>query len=100
MLLPLHEARQGFAVLRRTFKTGDVITLTLPMKVKATRSGLTTASEWSVGPLVYAFPIETQWTSVVEAAYTFSQVSDMGSESGRQLELWYCRGSCESRHPG
>ena len=62
-------SQAGFAVLRRTFKTGDVITLTLPMKVKAT--------EWpnngigvERGPLVYAFPIETQWTSVVEAAYT------------------------------
>ena len=59
----------GFAVLRRTFKSGDVITLNLPMSVKAT--------EWpdngigiERGPLVYALPIETKWTSVAEAAYS------------------------------
>jgi DUF1680 family protein len=61
--------RNGFAVLHRTFKSGDVITLNLPMKVKAT--------EWpdngigvERGPLVYALPIETEWTSVAEAAYS------------------------------
>ena len=50
-------------------RTGDVVTLTLPMKVKAT--------EWPEngigverGPLVYAMPIETKWTSVAEAAYS------------------------------
>jgi len=59
----------GFALLRRAFKSGDVVTLTLPMKVKTT--------EWPEhgigverGPLVYAMPIETEWTSVVEAAYS------------------------------
>jgi hypothetical protein len=61
--------RNGFAVLRRTFKSGDVVTLNLPMKVKAT--------EWpdngigvERGPLVYALPIDTKWTSVAEAAYS------------------------------
>jgi len=59
----------GFAVIRRSFKSGDVITLKLPMKVKAT--------EWpnngigfERGPLVYAMPIDTKWTSVAEAAYS------------------------------
>ena len=61
--------QNGFAVLRRTFKSGDVVTLNLPMKVKAT--------EWPEngiglerGPLVYALPIETKWTSLAEAAYS------------------------------
>lgn len=62
----------AFATLRRTFKSGDVITLRLPMKVKAT--------EWpnngigvERGPLVYAMPIETKWTSVAEAAYSSAE---------------------------
>jgi hypothetical protein len=61
--------RNGFAVLRRTFKSGDVVNLNLPMNVKAT--------EWpnngigiERGPLLYALPIETKWTSVAEAAYS------------------------------
>jgi len=61
--------RNGFAVLRRTFKSGDVVTLNLPMNVKT--------SDWpnngigiERGPLVYALPIETKWTSVAEAAYS------------------------------
>ena len=63
------QPRNGFAVVHRTFKSGDVVTLTLPMNVKAT--------EWpnngigiERGPLVYALPIETKWTSVAEAAYS------------------------------
>jgi len=63
------QPRNGFAVLRRTFKQGDIVTLRLPMNVKAT--------EWpnngigiERGPLVYALPIETKWTSVAEAAYS------------------------------
>ena len=62
----------GFAVVRRSFKSGDVVTLRLPMKVKAT--------EWpnngigvERGPLVYAMPIETKWTSVAEAAYSSAE---------------------------
>jgi hypothetical protein len=60
---------KGFATLRRTFRSGDVVTLNLPMTVKM--------SEWPEngiglerGPLVYAMPIETKWTSVVEASYS------------------------------
>lgn len=63
------KSSSGFAVVSRTFKAGDVVTLKLPMKVKAT--------EWpnngigiERGPLVYAMPIETKWTSVAEAAYS------------------------------
>jgi uncharacterized protein len=64
--------QNGFVVIRRSFKSGDVITLNLPMKVKAT--------EWpnngigiERGPLVYAMPIETEWTSVAEAGYSSEQ---------------------------
>ena len=63
------ERKSGFATLSRTFKPGDVVTLTLPMKVKAT--------EWPEngigierGPLVYAMPIEAKWDSFPEAAYS------------------------------
>jgi uncharacterized protein len=61
--------QNGFAVLRRTFKSGDVVTLNLPMKVKATawpENGLGLER----GPLVYALAIETKWTSLAEAAYS------------------------------
>ena len=61
--------QNGFATLSRTFKSGDAVTLRLPMQVKAT--------EWPSngigierGPLVYALPVETKWTSVAEAAYS------------------------------
>lgn len=64
--------QNGFIVIRRSFKSGDLITLNLPMKVKAT--------EWpnngigvERGPLVYAMPIETKWTSVAEAAYSSAE---------------------------
>ncbi len=63
------QAQSGFVVLRRSFKSGDIVTLHLPMKVKAT--------EWPEngigverGPLVYAMPIDTKWTSIAEAAYS------------------------------
>jgi hypothetical protein len=63
------QPRNGFVVLHRTFRSGDVVTLRLPMKVKAT--------EWpdngigvERGPLVYALPIETKWASFSEASYS------------------------------
>lgn len=61
--------QNGFVVLRRTYRQGDIVTLNLPMNVKA--------SEWpnngigvERGPLVYALPIETKWSSFAEAAYS------------------------------
>ena len=70
--------QNGFAIVRRVFKSGDVVVLSLPMKVKAT--------EWPEngvgverGPLVYALPIETTWTSVTEAAYSSEEFPHVGS---------------------
>lgn len=61
--------QNGFIVLRRNFKSGDVVVLKLPMSVRA--------SQWpnhgvgfERGPLVYALPIKAEWSSVAEAAYS------------------------------
>ncbi len=60
---------KGFVVLHRTFKPGDVITLTLPMKLAL--------SHWPQhgigiehGPLVYSLPIDAHWTSTVVPRYS------------------------------
>lgn len=60
---------QGFVLLDRTFNPGDVITLTLPMKVAV--------SQWPEegvgverGPLVYSLPIKEKWNTKVEPKYT------------------------------
>ncbi len=60
---------KGFMVLNRTFKPGDRIELTLPMKLSL--------SHWPQngmgierGPLVYSLPIKEQWTPRVEPKYT------------------------------
>lgn len=60
---------KGFVVLRRHFKSGDAISLQLPMKLKL--------SDWpnngvgiERGPLVYALSIQPAWTSLTEAYYS------------------------------
>jgi hypothetical protein len=63
---------RGFVVLHRTFNPGDVITLTLPMKVAVTRwpqNGIGVER----GPLVYSLPIKEKWTAKVERKYTTSE---------------------------
>jgi uncharacterized protein len=58
-----------FVVLHRNFNPGDVITLTLPMKVAVTRwpqDGIGVER----GPLVYSLPIKENWTTKVEPKYT------------------------------
>lgn len=60
---------RGFVVLRRTFKPGDVVTLTLPMKVAVSRwpqNGMGVER----GPLVYSLPIAAKWTPVVEEKWS------------------------------
>ncbi len=59
----------GFAAMNRNFNPGDVITLTLPMKVAVThwpQDGIGVER----GPLVYSLPIREHWTTKVEPKYT------------------------------
>jgi hypothetical protein len=67
--ISMPRVERGFVVLSRSFKPGDIVTLTLPMKLKVT--------EWPEngmgierGPIVYAMPIKEKWTSKVERKYT------------------------------
>lgn len=62
----------GFAEVRRTYRDGDAITLTLPMK--------TTVTRWPQGgigiergPLVYSLPIKENWSSVVRPRFSTEQ---------------------------
>jgi hypothetical protein len=52
----------GFARLHRTFRTGDVVVLQLPMQVKST-SWPTRGIAFERGPLVYVYPVATKWSS-------------------------------------
>ncbi len=59
---------QSFITLRRRFKPGDRITLTLPMKLAVSRwpeNGIGVEH----GPIVYSLAIKETWTSVVEPKY-------------------------------
>jgi hypothetical protein len=63
---------KGFVVVERSFKQGDVVTLTLPMKV--------TVSRWPQGgvgiehgPLVYSLPIKEDWKPVVEPKFSTAE---------------------------
>jgi hypothetical protein len=67
--LAVPRVARGFVVVDRTYKPGDVITLTLPMK--------TAVSHWPQGgmgiergPLVYSLPIKANWSAVVVPKYT------------------------------
>ncbi len=63
---------KGFVVLHRTFHSGDVITLTLPMKLALSRwpqHGIGIER----GPLVYSLPIDAHWTSTVVPRYSTEQ---------------------------
>jgi hypothetical protein len=67
--VPAPRTPKGFLVLHRRFNPGDVVTLTLPMKVAIThwpQNGIGIER----GPLVYSLPIKENWTSLVEAKFT------------------------------
>lgn len=67
--VPAQRNSDGFVELQRTFKPGDQVTLTLPMKSVLSRwpqNGIGVER----GPLVYSLPIETEWTTKVEAKYS------------------------------
>ncbi|HWA94390.1 MAG TPA: beta-L-arabinofuranosidase domain-containing protein [Terracidiphilus sp.] len=60
---------KGFARIARSWKPGDTVTLTMPMKMAVTRwpqDGIGVEH----GPLVYALDIKAEWTPIVEAKYT------------------------------
>jgi uncharacterized protein len=62
----------GFVVVDRRFAPGDVVTLTLPMRVRITnwpQGGIGIER----GPLVYSLPIETEWTPRVEPKFTTAE---------------------------
>ena len=63
--LHVANAQNGFVIIRRTWRSGDVLKLKLPMSVAKT--------EWPEdgiaferGPLVYAYPIAQKWTVVAD----------------------------------
>lgn len=64
--------RNGFVTLNRRFKSGDVVSVHLPMKVALSNwpdNGLGIEH----GPLVYALSIEPVWSSLVEAYYSSAE---------------------------
>ncbi len=70
--VPVTRTPKGFAVLHRTFHSGDEITLTLPMHVQISRwpqDGIGVDR----GPLVYALNIEPDWTSKFEPKYSTAE---------------------------
>jgi hypothetical protein len=75
---------KGFLLLHRSFKPGDEVTLSLPMKLAIT--------EWPQngmgiehGPLVYALPIKENWTTRVEPKYT---TADFPSWEATPASAW------------
>jgi DUF1680 family protein len=75
---------RGFLVLRRRFQPGDVITLTLPMKLAMTHwpdngVGL------EYGPLVYALPITADWRAIVEPGYSSAEYPSL---EARPASAW------------
>ncbi|HEY1900891.1 MAG TPA: beta-L-arabinofuranosidase domain-containing protein [Terracidiphilus sp.] len=63
---------KGFVILHRSFKPGDQITLTLPMKVAVThwpQNGIGIEH----GPLVYSLAIKENWTPRIEPRYTTAE---------------------------
>jgi hypothetical protein len=68
-VVPMPEQVRGFATLARRFKSGDKVTLHLPMQVKtidSPQNGVT----YECGPLVYSYAIETNRTSHVEPKWS------------------------------
>lgn len=70
--IPVTKSSEGFAVVRRKFKPGDELALTLPMKLAVShwpQDGI----GFERGPLVYAMPIKENWKSIVEPKYTTAE---------------------------
>jgi hypothetical protein len=74
----------GFLVLHRKFNPGDVVTLTLPMKLAIThwpQNGIGIER----GPLVYSLPIQANWTAIVEPGYS---TAEFPSLEARPASAW------------
>ncbi|HVT11284.1 MAG TPA: beta-L-arabinofuranosidase domain-containing protein [Fimbriimonadaceae bacterium] len=69
--IPL-DLRDGFATIRREFQPNDVVTLTLPMSVRSSRSA-DGGIAFEHGPLVYSLPVREEWKAVVEPRYTTAE---------------------------
>ncbi|SFB58155.1 DUF1680 family protein [Cohnella sp. OV330] len=54
------EVKDGYATVTRRWESGDRLTLSLPMTVKAVQRNLYAASV-ERGPLVYALPVQENW---------------------------------------
>jgi len=70
--VPAQRNERGFVRIERAFKPGDVVTLTLPMKVAMThwpQNGVALED----GPLVYALAIKEKWTPKVEERFTTAE---------------------------
>lgn len=70
--IPVTRSSEGFAVVRRRFKPGDELALTLPMRLAVShwpQDGI----GFERGPLVYAMPIKENWKSIVEPKYTTAE---------------------------
>lgn len=70
--VPVSKTPKGFALLHRTFRSGDEVTLTLPMALAVTRwpqNGIGVER----GPLVYSLAIQPRWSSTVEPKYSTAE---------------------------
>lgn len=77
-------ANKGFAILRRTFRSGDEIILDLPMKVAVSRwpeNGIGLER----GPLVYSLPIAANWTTTVVPKYS---TAEYPAYEARPISAW------------
>jgi hypothetical protein len=79
--VPVTRTTRGFVMLQRTFQPGDVVTLTLPMKLALTRwpqEGIALER----GPLVYSLPIKEIWTTKVEPKFTTAEFPSWEARPG------------------
>jgi len=67
--MELPPVKRGFVTVSRLFRPGDVVTLELPMAVKAisTNEG---GIAYECGPLVYSLALDTRWSSSVIDRWT------------------------------
>jgi hypothetical protein len=70
--MPMPEITSGFVTVKREFKSGDTLLLTLPMKTKVTQwpqDGIGIEH----GPLVYSLPVKEKWSTTVVPKYSTNE---------------------------